>query len=113
MKKKDQSKTNQSITSKEIKGLLEQQTETILNAVDFKISGLDEKVSGLDEKISRLEVKLQESEERINKKIEALTTTLDVFLKRMTDMEDEFAAMKFDINRIKKIIKKELGIDVA
>jgi len=77
---------------KEIERLLNQQTTVILSAVDEK---------------------LKKSEERINKKIEKLTTTLDKFLKRLTDMEDEFEAMKLDINRLKKVIREKLGVDLV
>ena len=76
---------------KEIEKLLNQQTTVILSAVDEK---------------------LKRSEERFNKKIEKLTTTLDKFLKRLTDMEDEFEVMKLDINRLKKVIREKLGVDL-
>ena len=48
---------------------------------------------------------------RINQKIDRLTTTLDKFLKRLTDMEDEFEIIKADINRMKKIIREKLGVE--
>lgn len=31
----------------------------------------------------------------------------------MTDMEDEFAMMRNDINRVKKVIKEKLGVDLT
>jgi len=37
---------------------------------------------------------------------------LDKFLKRMTDIEDEFKIMKADINRLKKIVSEKLGIEM-
>ncbi len=76
---------------KQVKELLDQQTIVILSAVDEK---------------------LKKSEERINRKIEKLTTTLDKFLKRLTGIEDEFEAMKLDINRLKKVIREKLGADL-
>jgi len=76
---------------KDIEKLLSQQTIVILSAVDEK---------------------LKKSEERVNKKIEKLTTTLDKFLKRLTNTEDEFEIMKSDINRLKKVIKEKLGVDL-
>lgn len=39
-------------------------------------------------------------------------TTLDKFLKRLTDMEDEFEIMKHDINQLKKIIQEKLGVNL-
>ena len=82
---------NQPVTHKELEKLLAQQTAIILNAVDNK---------------------MEKMEFRINQKIESLTKTLDRFLKRMTDMEDEFKMMKADINRMKKVIKEKLGVEL-
>jgi len=82
---------NQPVTHKELEKLLVQQTAVILNAVDNK---------------------MEKMEFRINQKIESLTKTLDRFLKRMTDMEDEFKMMKADINRMKKVIKEKLGVEL-
>lgn len=84
-------KSNQ-LTSKDIERLLDKQTVVILSAVDEKLA---------------------KSEARINEKIERLTTTLDKFLKRLTDMEDEFEIMKFDLNRVKKVIRTKLGVDLS
>ncbi|MCK5044666.1 hypothetical protein KAR26_02970 [Candidatus Parcubacteria bacterium] len=74
-----------------IEKLLGQQTAVILSSVDEK---------------------LKASEERVNGKIGELITTLDAFLKRLSDTEDEFEAMKLDINRMKKAIKEKLGVDL-
>lgn len=79
------------ITLKNIEELLNQQTMVILSAVD--------------EKLSKTELK-------INQKIDRLTNTLDKFLKRLTDMETEFEMMKTDINRMKRVIKEKLGVDL-
>jgi len=75
----------------EIEGLLSQQTIIILNAVEKKI---------------------EKTEEKINKKFDKLINTLDVFLKRLTDTEDEFVIMKAEINKMKEIIKEKLGVEV-
>jgi flagellar motility protein MotE (MotC chaperone) len=85
-------KDQQSITRTELEELLNAQTVTILSAVDET---------------------LQRSEARVNEKIERLITTLDQFLKRMTDMEDEFTFMKNGLNRVKKVIKDKLGVDLT
>ncbi len=81
----------QQLTKKEIGTLLSQQTVVILNAVDDK---------------------LKKMEFRIGQKIDRLTTTLDKFLKRLTDIEDEFEIMKADINRLKKVIREKLGVEL-
>lgn len=59
--------------TKNVKELLSEQTIVVLSAVNEKIKALDLKFS---------------------QKIDDLTTTLDKFPKRMTDMEDEFTMMK-------------------
>ena len=82
----------------EIKELLNNQTTVILDAVDKKILTLDKKIEALDLKFSQ--------------KIDALITTLDRFLKRMTDMEDEFTIIKHDLNKVKKVIKEKLGVEL-
>jgi HAMP domain-containing protein len=85
-------KRNQQLTSKGVERLLTQQTTVILNAVD--------------ERLGKMEI-------RINQKIDRLTTTLDKFLKKLTDIEDEFEIMKADINRMKKVIREKLGVELS
>ena len=82
---------NQLVNLKDIKNLLDDQTQVILSAVDER---------------------LEKNEERINKKIEKLIDTLDKFLKRTTDLEDEFELMKHDLNRVKRIIQQKLGVEL-
>ena len=116
MAKKIAKKTIQQLTSKKLENLLNQQTIIILDAVDEKIGGIKNKIGGLenrfnllDKEMIGLKKRLEIMEIRINQKIDRLTTTLDKFLKRLTDMEDEFEIMKLDINRLKKIIREKLG----
>lgn len=98
----------QILTQKSIEKLLDAQTKTILNAVDSKLSTSEIHILG------QVDKKLEAMELRINQKIEKLTTTLDKFLKRMTDMEmeDEFEIMKHDLNRVKGVLKEKLGVDL-
>ena len=86
------------LTASEIEKLLNQQTVVILNAVD--------------QKILRMEKRLNKMEIKMNQNFNHLITTLDRFLKRLTNMEDEFELMKLDINRLKKIIREKLGVDL-
>jgi len=85
-------KKNQQLTGREVEKLLSQQTIVILNAV---------------------EEKLGKTELRINQKFDRLTTTLDKFLKRLVDIEDEFEIMKNDINRMKRVIRDKLGVELS
>lgn len=103
--------------SKNIEKLLNQQTTVILNAVDGKIGKLeksfDAKLSVTELNIlSKVDQKLVRMETRINQKIDKLITTIDKFLKRLSDIEDEMEIIKLDINRLKKIIKEKLGVDL-
>jgi len=82
-------KTAQQLNKKEIEKLLNQQTVVILNAVDEK---------------------LQKMETRINNKIEKLVVSIDKFLKRLTDLEDEFTLMKADLRRVKVVLREKLGV---
>jgi len=102
-------KSNQPVSQKEIEKLLSQQTVTILNAVDQKL--LRQQVY-VDQKVLTLEKRLEKMEIRISQKIDQLTTILDRFLKRLKDLEDEFEIMKLEINRMKKVIREKLGVDL-
>jgi hypothetical protein len=94
------------LTSKEIEKLLSQQTTVILNAVDERLTKTELRIlNTADQKLVKMEL-------RISRKIDRLTTTLDKFLKRLTDIEDEFEIMKADINRLKKIIREKLGVEI-
>jgi len=85
-----------------VQKLLNQQTDVILSAVDERLINLEIKI----------DKKLEAMEERWNRKFDKLINTLDKFLKRMTDMEDEFTMMKNDLNRVKKAIKEKLGVEL-
>jgi hypothetical protein len=41
-----------------------------------------------------------------------LTTTLDEFLKRVTDVEEEFIFLKEDLRRVKAVIREKLGVSL-
>ena len=93
-----------------VKELLAEQTVVILDAVDERVSGVRIEMVNLEVRIGK---KLEAMEERWSRKFDKLTTTLDKFLQRMTDLEDEFTMMKHDLNRMKKVIKERLGVDLT
>jgi hypothetical protein len=39
-----------------------------------------------------------------------LTKTLDRFLKRLSDIGEEFIFMKVDLNRVKAVLREKLGV---
>jgi len=79
------------LTKNDVQQLLAEQTTVILSAVDSH---------------------LEQFETRFNNKLDRLMTTLDQFLKRLTDSEDEFIIMKKDVNQIKTVLKEKLGVDL-
>jgi predicted nucleic acid-binding Zn-ribbon protein len=83
-------KIGEKLTKKEIEKLLKEQTRVILDAVDERVLKLDEKIVGLEEKILKLEKRIAKLEIKMEQRFDQLITTLDKFLKRLTDMEDEF-----------------------
>jgi uncharacterized coiled-coil protein SlyX len=91
-------KNNQNLTRREMEKLLSNQTMMILNAVD-------QKTGSLEKRIDKLEI-------RINQKFDRLTSTIDKFLKKITDLENEFEIMKLDLNRMKRIIREKLGVEL-
>lgn len=80
------------------------------DSVDARFDGVDEKMLEIKTELSK---EIRALDLKFSQKIDELTTTLDKFLKRMTDMEDEFAMMKNDLNRMKKVIREKLGIDLT
>lgn len=105
------SKKDNFVTYGDMEKLLADQTEVILNAVDER---MDIKISASEARIlAAVDKKLAALETRINQKFDKLITTLDKFLKRLTDIEDEFEMMKHDINRMKKVIKEKLGVNLS
>jgi len=79
---------------KEVENLLGQQTNVILSAVDNKIQ------------------KLEKSMDRLNDSMNELKITLDKFLKRLTDFDDEFKIVKARVNKIEKILQEKLGVTI-
>lgn len=51
--------------------------------------------------------------QELRESIRDLAVTLDAFLKRLIDQEDEFRILKAEVSRIKEILKEKLGVEVA
>jgi DNA gyrase/topoisomerase IV subunit A len=84
-----QRRPSELVSRGDLEELLAQQTSVILGAVDVKLTGL---------------------EQSFTNKLNELTTTLDKFLKRVTDIEDEFTFMKEDLKRVKAVLREKLGV---
>jgi len=74
---------------------------------------IDKRFEAIDRRFDLVDKRLEKIEAQIDQKFDKLITTLDHFLKRMTDLEDEFTIMKHDLSRVKKVIKEKLGVDLT
>ena len=100
-----QSKPNNK-KSRDIEHLLSEQTSVILKAVDERLTiHKIEMLGEIDKRLAKLE-------QRFMEKLNSLTNTLDHFLKRLTDTEEEFVFMKHDVNRIKAVLREKLGVAI-
>ena len=112
---------------KSIEQLLSAQTTVILNAVDGRLAVQDKKFQARFDAIDRrfdaqdkkfearfdaIDRRFDKLEQRFMQKLNSLTNTLDHFLKRITDMEEEFTFMKHDVNRIKAVLREKLGVAI-
>jgi hypothetical protein len=79
-------------TEARIDKLLSGQTATILDAMDDRFGAVNKRLSKLEQQYDQL------------------LRTLNKFLKRMTDMEEEFEFMKADLSRVKAILREKLGV---
>ncbi|OHA48604.1 MAG: hypothetical protein A2806_00390 [Candidatus Terrybacteria bacterium RIFCSPHIGHO2_01_FULL_48_17] len=91
-------------SKKELEELLGAQTDTILEAVDERLRGFRFEVNARFDKVDARLANLEE-------KMERLVTTLDAFLKRLTTLEDEFEAVKYELNRVKTFLKEKMGFE--
>lgn len=57
------------------------------------------------------EMKLELSE--IKLKVNETYTAVDGFIKIVDRLESEFTAIKEDLNRVKRVIKEKLGVDLT
>ena len=83
------------VTKKELKGLLSEQTEVILNAVD--------------EKFSLLKAEIEEN----RRLIKDLTLTLDEFMKRVMHQDEEIAVLNAKVDKISTFLKQKFGVEIS
>ena len=118
---------------KGIEQLLSEQTGIILQAVDESLSAQDKKFEARFDAIDRrfdaqdkrleerfaaqniailtaVDKRLEKFENLFRDELSRPTNTLDKFIKRLTDTEEEFVFMKHDVNRIKAVLREKLGV---
>lgn len=79
------------ITKKDLQGM----ANGIIDAVDLRFRKVEQRMDLFDEKLDKL------------------ITTLDRFLKQLSDFKDEFVILKSEVDRIKNVLKEKLGVDIA
>lgn len=99
-------KTTSNIPLKKVEKLLSQQTKVILDAVDKKLTWQQKEIN---DNFAEFGNDMKE----IKQSIRDLTVTLDNFLKRLTDFDDEFEIIKARVNKIEKILQAKLGVSVS
>ena len=83
-----------------------------ISILDKRLILVEKRLDIVDKRFDAIDKRIDKLESNINQKFDRLMTTLDRFLKRLTDIEDEFKIMKADLNRLKKIVSDKLGIDI-
>ncbi|OGZ56677.1 MAG: hypothetical protein A3H64_02975 [Candidatus Ryanbacteria bacterium RIFCSPLOWO2_02_FULL_45_11c] len=87
------------VTKKELEDVLDkkfsQYQTAIIGAIDFRFERLESQTREFDKKLS------------------TLTVTLDIFLKHLTDWEDEFTILKAEVDQMKVIFKEKFGVEIA
>jgi len=97
---------NDVVSKKDLETVLDERFEkhqvAILDAVSAGFEQARNERQALGDRMDKLEAS-----------IDHLATTLDEFLKRLTNHEDEFTILKAENAKMKKIIKDKLGIEVS
>ena len=109
------------VENKNIEKLLREQTSIILNAVDKRLQTSDLKtdkrlqMSDLktDRRLREMNGRLQEMETKADQRFDRIITNLDRIMKSTTDTDDEIKFIKLDINRIKRVVKEKLAVDLT
>ncbi|KKS53463.1 MAG: Chromosome partition protein smc [Candidatus Magasanikbacteria bacterium GW2011_GWA2_42_32] len=83
--------------------------------VNKRFDKVEERLGKVEVNVAVLSVDMREVKSRLDKIEETmsnLTTTLDAFLKRLTDHEEEFKILKREVKIMKSILKEKLNVDV-
>ena len=106
--------SNRPLTKKDIENIVGNVFDRkIGNYQDSVLSAVDDKFTLIQKGQSKLLVEENTRFTELDKRLDKLVTTLDSFLKRMTDHEDEFAILKAEINQIKHVLKSNFGIEIS
>ena len=85
------------------------------NEVGGRLDKMDGRLDKVDVRLMVIETDLKEVKSDIvdiKAGIRDLADTLDAFLKRLTDREEEFTIMKREMEIVKSVLKEKLNVDV-
>jgi len=85
------------------------------NEVGGRLDKVDSRLDKVDVRLMVIETDLKEVKSDIvdiKAGIRDLAGTLDAFLKRLTDREEEFIIMKREMEIVKSVLKEKLNVDV-
>jgi chromosome segregation ATPase len=108
---------NEQITKKDLEQVLDkkfsQYQGSIIEAVDFKFQKVEQRMDVFEEMVNLRFQKVEAELAELRADIRRLTNTLDNFLKRLTDHEDEFKILKAEVNQIKSAFKEKFGVEIS
>lgn len=102
---------------KEIKDLVSAQTGVILGAVDERFGKIDKRI---DEKFETMDAyfdkrfdKIESEMTAVRQSINELTLTLDNFIKRFTNYEEEITLIKARVDKMAEFLKEKFGVEIS
>ncbi len=112
--------------NEELRQLLSEEFKKNNIEINKRFDKIDERFDKIDERFDLLdnEIKVnrtnmivgfkegKEERNRIENKINNLFNAVDGFIKIVTKLEDEFAALKEDLNRVKAVLREKLGVEL-
>jgi len=83
-----------------------------MDGLDKRIEVLDKRMDGFDRRMDGLDKKIDRVHDDLLAEIRNLAITLEHFLKRLMDFEDEFVVVKARLGKIERILEEKLGVRV-
>lgn len=104
------------ITKKDLEQVLDKKLGeyqlSIIEAVDSKFQRVEHRMDIFEQMVEMRFQKVEAEIFGLRQEIRQLTTTLDNFLKRLTDHEIEFQILKAEMNKVKLVLKEKLGTEI-
>lgn len=91
--------------------LTKQDLEAVGDVVDKKLQPLRSEMQAEFALVRGDIAEIRSDINALREQIQQLTITLDKFLKRLTDHEEEFTILKSEMKQVKQVLKEKLGVD--